>query len=124
MRAAEILASRILFWGGILSVVLMSLGVLGSWRVGGDVALGRPGTSEVPAVYTSIPQVAAALTRRPVEPLAIVAAGILLLLATPLVSLLAVVVVFVMGGDRRYAGVAMLLVCALLVSFLFVGRPR
>ena len=71
MRTAEILASRILFWGGILSVVLMSLGVLGSWRVGGDVALGRPGTAEVPAVYTSIPQVAAALTRRPVEPLAI-----------------------------------------------------
>lgn len=121
MRAAEVLASRILFWGGVLSIVLMTLGVVGSWGMGGDTALGRPGTAEVPAVYTSVQQVAAALARRPVEPLAIVAAGILLLLVTPFVSLVAVVVVFAAQGERRYAGVAGLLLCALLVSFLFVG---
>ena len=121
MRAAEVVASRILFWGGVLSIVLMTLGVLGSWKIGGDVALGRPGTAEVPAVYTSVQQVAAALMRRPVEPLAVVAAGILLLLATPFASLVAVAVVFAAAGERRYAAVAALLMGALLVSFLFVG---
>lgn len=118
MRTAEILASRILFWGGILSILLMGFGIWGAPGIG---TWGAPGA---PHVYTSVGQVAAALARWPVEPLAIVAAGILLLLATPFASVVAVCVVFAIGGDRRYAGVAALLVGALLVSFLFVGAPR
>ena len=118
MRTAEVLASRILFWGGVLSILLMGFGIWGAYELPKEEATKAPG------VYTSVGQVARALARWPVEPLAIVAAGILLLLATPFASVVAVCVVFALGGDRRYAGVAALLVGALLVSFLFVGAPR
>ena len=150
MRRAEILASRILFWGGLLSIALMVIGMwgappIGTWGapgapqaphdrpVGGAAGpLERPGAPQAPherpvaakprAVYTSVGDVVAALAQRPVEPLAIVASGILLLLATPFASVLAVFVVFVVAGDRKYAGVAAVLIGALLVSLLFVGR--
>ena len=154
MRRAEILASRILFWGGLLSIALMVIGMWGAWgapesrtwgapgapqapherAVGGAAStlerpvggvaspLARPVAPEPRAVYTSVGQVVAALAQRPVEPLAIVACGILLLLVTPFASVVAVFVVFVVAGDRKYAGVAAVLIGALLVSLLFVGR--
>ena len=115
MRRAEILASRILFWGGLLSIALM---VIGMW----GVPVGTWGAPGAPHVYTSVGEVVAALAQRPVEPLAIVASGILLLLVTPFASVLAVFVVFVVAGDRKYAGVAAVLIGALLMSLLFVGR--
>ena len=132
MRAAEVLASRILFWGGILSVVFLALGIVGYAARGGlkpeSVAAWqraeRGSEAHPPDVFVSVGQVTRALARWPVEPLAIVAAGILLLLVTPLASVLAVLVVFLSAGDRRYAAVAAVLVGALLVSVLFVGRPR
>ena len=142
MRRAEILASRILFWGGLLSIVLMVIGMWGV-PVGDQPTWGAPGAPQAPherpaggatgplerpvdanprVVYTSVAEVVAALARRPVEPLAIVASGILLLLVTPFASVVAVFVVFVVAGDRKYAGVAAVLIGALLVSLLFVGR--
>lgn len=114
MRTAEIVASRILFWGGVLSVALMAIGVAG--------ALGR--TAELPVIYASVGQVVRALAQWPVEPLAIVATGILLLLATPALSLVAVLVVFLSAGDRRYAGITLLLLAALSVSLIFVSGRR
>jgi hypothetical protein len=151
VRRAEILASRILFWGGLLSIALMVIGMwgvpVGTWGAPGGSdstsTWGAPGAPQAPherpsggaagplerpvaakprAVYTSIGQVVAAVARRPVEPLAIVASGILLLLVTPFASVVAVFVVFVVAGDRKYAGVAAVLIGALLVSLLFVGR--
>ena len=114
MRTAEIVASRILFWGGVLSVALMAIGIAG--------ALGR--AAELPVIYASVGQVVRALAHWPVEPFAIVATGILLLLATPALSLVAVLVVFLRVGDRRYAGITALLLAALFVSLVVVSAPR
>jgi uncharacterized membrane protein len=130
MRAAELVASRILFWGGVLSVLLMTLGIIGFAARGGiDAdflaesrrAEARPATRP-PDVFTSVGQVAGALGRWPVEPLAIVTAGIVLLLATPLVGVVAVFVVFARRGDRRYAGITATLIGALLVAFALISR--
>lgn len=123
MRAAEVVASRILFWGGVLSILLMALGLVGFAARGGGLTEWGPPVREPahpPAVYTSAGQVARALSRWPVEPLAVVAAGILLLMVTPFVGIVAVFVVFAAAGDRRYAGIAALLIAALLVSLAFV----
>ena len=116
MRTAETLASRILFWGGVLSILLMAVGLVALAVRGGLNA------SDPSGVFTSVAQVVRALSRWPVEPLAIVVAGVLLLLVTPFVSLVAVFVVFVIAGDRRYAGVTALLLLALLVSLAYINN--
>ena len=130
MRAAEVVASRILFWGGVLSILLMALGIIGFAARGGIdanfVAASRRAEAQAegtaPGVYTSVPAVMRALGRWPVDPLAIVTAGVLLLLATPFVGVVAVFLVFARAGDRRYAGLAAALIGALLVSVAFVTR--
>jgi uncharacterized membrane protein len=130
VRAAEVVASRILFWGGVLSVLLMTLGIIGFAVRGGLSAdfvaaarqLETQAEGKAPGVYTSLSEVGRALGRWPVDPLAIVTAGVLLLLATPFVGVVAVFVVFARAGDRRYAGLAAALIGALLVSFAFVSR--
>ena len=114
MRAAEILASRVLFWGGVASVAMMALGIAGALWLG----------AELPVVYSSVAQVAVALGRWPVEPFAVVAAGILLLLVTPVVSVIGVLVVFLSAGDRRYAAISAVLLLALCASLLVVGAGR
>jgi uncharacterized membrane protein len=73
------------------------------------------------AIYRSVAEVGRALARWPAEPLAVVAAGILVLLATPVVSVVAVFSVFAGIGDRRYATIAAVLIAALLVSLLVVS---
>ena len=130
MRSAELIASRIFFWGGVLSMLLMTLGIIGFAVRGGlnaeFVAVSRRAETQpqgrAPDVFTSVSEVTRALGRWPVEPLAIVTAGILLLVATPFVAVVAVFVVFARAGDRRYAGIAAALIGALLVSFAFVSR--
>ena len=130
MRTAEILASRILFWGGVLSILFMTLGIVGFAVRGGlkpkFIAEARRaearGDERAPDVYTSVGEVVRTWRQWPVEPLAVVTTGILLLLATPFVGVVAVFVVFVVRGDRRYAGIAAVLIAALLVSVAFINR--
>jgi uncharacterized membrane protein len=137
LRTAEIIASRILFWGGVLSILLMTLGIVGALRThgapgavvarpegGATAPLGRPtGVAGLPpTVYSTVGEVARAWNRWPVEPTAVVTTGILLLLATPVVGTVAVFVVFAVRGERRYAGIAAVLIAALLVSAAFVNR--
>lgn len=123
------LASRILFWGGVLSLLVMTLGIVGFAARGGlrpavlaesRIAENRQ-AARPPDVFVSVAQVRRALARSPVEPLAIVATGILLLLATPVVAVVAVFGVFAGVGDRRYAGITAVLIVALLLSLVFVG---
>ena len=124
MRAAEALAARILFFGGVAAVVLMLLGIIGFlWSHGlssTSVARGAQ-ASDAHVIYTSVADVWRALGRGPAEPLAVVAAGILVMLATPVVSVVAVFSVFAGSGDRRYTAIAALLIVALLVSLLVVS---
>jgi uncharacterized membrane protein len=130
VRTAEVLAVRILFWGGVLSMVFMTLGIVGFAARGGltpeRVAESRREASREaarpPDVFVSFVQVGRALSRWPVEPLAVAAVGILVLVVTPFVGVVALCVVFAAAGDRRYAAVTALLVGALLVSLLYVNR--
>lgn len=130
MRAAEVVASRVLFWGGVLSVLLMTLGIVGfaargglsEWGAPGAAAAARASTSD--AVFTSVGEVARALGRWPVEPLAVVAGGILLLIATPLAGVVAIFAVFAKAGDRKYAGVSAMVLGALLVSLVLLAMRR
>jgi uncharacterized membrane protein len=124
MRAVEMLAARILFLGGVTAVLVMALGMAGFLWSHGVAATSERATPGASAhlIYTSVPDVARALAHWPAEPLAIVAAGVLLLLATPVTAVVVVFSVFAGTGDRRYATISALLILALLVSLMFVGR--
>jgi uncharacterized membrane protein len=128
LKAAEVLASRVLFFGGVFSVALMTLGMVGFAVRGGlepefiaESHRVEMGAARSPAVFVSVTEVARGLGRWPVDPLAVVASGVLLLLVTPAISVASVLVVFLRGGDRRYAFVAVVLLSALLVSLVLVG---
>src|SRR5204863_6500310 len=115
---------------GVLSILFMALGIVGFAARAGlkpeFIAESRRaetrGDARSPDVYRSIGEVVRAWRQWPVEPLAVVTTGILLLLATPFVSVVAVFIVFVLRGDRRYAGIAAVLIAALLVSVAFINR--
>ncbi len=120
--SAAFLVSRILFWGGILSITLMMIGVVGFAAHGGLTTLGpswtAPGADSA-AVYSSVGQIGRGLRRWPVDPLAVVALGIVLLLLTPFLGVAAAFVAFMARGDRRYVLVSGLLLAELLVSLIF-----
>ena len=126
------LASRVLFWGGVLSVTLMTLGVIGYAVRGGlkPELVAEARRAEVrdgarsPDVFVSVTEVVRALRRWPADPLAVVASGVLLLLVTPVASVASVLVVFLRAGERRYAGVALVLLLALLASLALLGDRR
>ena len=132
MRAAEVLASRVLFFGGVLSVALMTLGIVGFAVRGGlkPELVAEARRAEVrdgvrsPDVFVSLREVGRALGRWPVDPLAVVASGVLLLLVTPAASVASVLVVFLRASDRRYAGVALVLLLALVLSLVLLGYRR
>lgn len=114
----------------MLSILLMALGIVGFAARGGlkpeFIAESRRAETQretkAQDVYTSIAEVERAWRRWPVEPLAVVTAGILVLLATPFVGVVAVFIVFAVRGDRRYASIAAMLIAALLVSVAFINR--
>jgi uncharacterized membrane protein len=70
-------------------------------------------------VFVSLDEVTRALARWPPEPLGIIAAGIVMLLATPGVALVAAFTVFGRTADRQYATICAILVLELLFGFLF-----
>jgi uncharacterized membrane protein len=124
VKTAETLAARILFYGGVGAIVLMLLGITGFLWIHGvpsaPAARGAP-SPDAHVIYTSVADVGRALARWPAEPLAVVAVGILMLLATPVVSVVAVFSVFAGAGDRRYTVITAMLIVALLVSLLVVS---
>jgi uncharacterized membrane protein len=129
VTAVERIVSRILWWGGVASITLMLIGLVGDVvRVGiGSESFDVPRAIEnqeagrPPRVFTSLPQVVDGLRRRPIDPLAVAAVGLLTLLATPVAAVVVAVPVFLAGGDRRYALIAALLAVALIGSLLIGG---
>lgn len=127
MNRAEQVAARILFWGGVLSVAIMAVGLVATGlatRAGLDVALaGLRGGQHGPVAdtATSLRQVVVGLARRPVEPAAVSALGILSLLVTPIAAVAATIPAFLADGDRRYAAIAALVLLALATSLWLGG---
>jgi uncharacterized membrane protein len=74
-----------------------------------------------PGVFVSLRSVLGALSARPLDPVAIIALGLVLLLATPALGVATAVPGFLRDGDRRYAGIALLVPSMLLVSLFLAG---
>ena len=68
-------------------------------------------------VFVSLPQLARAFGRRPPDPVALITAGIVLLLATPGAALVVALIAFLRGRDRTYAVICAALLAALVCGF-------
>lgn len=125
MSAVESVIARVLFWGGVLGISLMLLGLI-AFAVRGHEPLditrmtqNREAAHAI-GVFTSLPAVRRGLQTRPVDPLAITAVGILLLLVTPVIAVVAAIPAFLAAGDGPYAVIAALL-AAMLIGSLLLG---
>jgi len=117
--------SRVLLLGGSVAVALMLVGLVAlevrAMRTAhpldiAHVVENREAGRSVD-VFVSLPQVARALRHRPPDPVAIITAGILVLLVTPGAALLAALIAFARAGEREYATICAALIVALVCGF-------
>jgi len=117
--------SRVLLLGGSVAVALMLVGLVAlevrAMRTAhpldiAHVIENREAGRSVD-VFVSLPQVARALRHRPPDPVAIITAGILVLLVTPGAALLAALIAFARAGEREYATICAALIVALVCGF-------
>ena len=130
MTTPDRTVSRVLLLGGFLAVGLMILG-LAALEVRAarsahpldiaHVVENREAGRSVD-VFVSVPRVARALGRRPPDPVAVIAAGIVVLLATPALGIVAALMAFAREGDRRYVVLCVALLVALVGGF-FLNVP-
>jgi len=117
--------ARVLFWGGLIGVIVMLLGALAfAWQAGfGPGALGvdrlegKGAPGAVTDVLTSTREIRRGLQQWPPDPVAVTTLGLAVLLATPLLGVVAALACFVAAGDRRYAMIAALVVSMLVATF-------
>jgi len=129
LRTVEILVSRLLFWGGFLSIAVCFLGLAlyvgegGLKGSAGDAGqLLRSREAGRPAqVFTSLADISRGLSRRPVDPLALAVLGLSLLLATPVLGVALAIPAFLRARDHRYAIISGIVLAILVVSFLVGG---
>ena len=130
-RKLEILVGRVLFWGGLLSILIVCAGfglhlLSGAAQEDHDLIAEVTGPSAAssggpaPGVFVSGADVIQALRRRPIDPLAIIALGLMLLLATPVLALAMAVPGFAVMRDYRYLMIS-LLILAILAAGMLVG---
>lgn len=123
--SVEHLVARILLCGGLLGIGLVLLGLVLYGAHGGfrhhvlDVR--RQPAVQPPGVFISVRQVADGLGRRPIDPLAVTALGLIVLMMTPAVAVIAAMPAFWWTGDRRYALVALVVLALLAVSATLAG---
>ena len=124
--SVERLPARVLFWGALLGVVLMVLGT-GVYALGPggrpDLVGVRsgPGSSHAAppgVVFRSVGETLRALGHWPPDPAGVAAAGILLVLATPVAAVAVAVGAFLRNGDVRFAAIGLLVLAALIASFV------
>lgn len=130
LHAVEILVGRVLFWGGLLSITIILLG-LGLYADRGGLRVDPGGLAQLlqyrqgedpPEVFTSVPEIARGLSHRPIDPLALDALGLTLLLATPVLAVAVAIPAFVWAREYRYALIASAVLIILVVSFFVGGR--
>lgn len=108
----RLLVSGVLIVGVVTSAVLMVVGFAGSLVVGWEGSLrGLPATtipaSDFAGVWSGL---------RELRPIGFAQAGLLALVATPVVRVMASVVGFALEHDRLYAGITIVVLAILLVS--------
>ena len=111
--------------GGLLGLGLIVLG-LGLYAAHGGfhqhvLLLSRPAGDAPPGVFTSLRQIGVGLRHRPIDPLALSALGLVLLMATPGAAVALAIPGFLAARDFRYATIAALVLTMLLVSLLLAG---
>ncbi len=122
----ERLVARVLLVGGLVGLVLIVLG-LGLYAAHGGfhgqvVALDRPAAgAPPPGVFLSIRQIVVGLRQRPMDPLAVGAFGLVVLMSTPGVAAALAIPGFLLAGDGRFALIAGIVLTMLLVSLLLAG---
>jgi len=121
----EHLVARTLLAGGLTGVILILLGG-GIYAAQGGfhhhaLQLSRPAAGSPPGVFLSVRQVLDGLRRRPVDPLAVTALGLVALMGTPIVAVALAVPAFLRAGDRQYAAIAAFVLTLLLVSLTVAG---
>jgi uncharacterized membrane protein len=125
----EQVIAHLLLWGGLVSALLVLLGlalyaggggfhgqVLTHHRLVHPDPLTRP-----PHVFVSFADVMRGLSATPMDPLAITALGVMLLLMTPVLGVLSAIPAFLSIGDRRYAAIATIVFSMFAVSLLLAG---
>jgi uncharacterized membrane protein len=126
---AERLIAHVLLWGGVTSALLVVLGlalyagaggfrehVLTHHRLVHPDRFGRP-----PHVFVSVGDVARGLRARPIDPLAVTALGLVVLLMTPVLGVLGALVAFVRARDPQYTAIAAIVFAMLVVSLVAAG---
>ncbi len=115
--AFRLLVSRVLIVGVSTSAVLIGAGFIGSLLVGWEGSL--VGATAAGGATTDLGTLAADLLA--VRPIGLAQAGLVVLVATPVLRVAASVVAFTLERDRLYAAIT-LVVLAILLASLFVLR--
>ena len=125
----EGLVARVLFWGGLISIALVVLG-LGLYAGHGGFhahrldlhrAVRPERHAHVPEVFVSLTEVFRGLAARPIDPVAIIALGLVLLLVTPVLGVALAIPGFLAVGDRRHAAIAATVLAMLVLGALLTG---
>jgi uncharacterized membrane protein len=123
--AVEALIARVLFVGGIVSLVVVLAGFALFLATGGDALreahlhARREITGRVPRVFISARDVARAINHWPPEPFAVIALGLTILLVTPVIGVATALGAFIRVGDRDYIAISAIVLAILAASFVF-----
>lgn len=125
LASVEYVVSLALFWGGVLGVVLVMVGMTlhlsdGSWTADpamlGDIRSTRD-DGLAAGTFVSVGEISQGLSKRPMDSLALVALGLGVLLLTPLAGVALALLAFVRIRDRRYIVISSLVLAILIASF-------
>jgi uncharacterized membrane protein len=114
LRRAELIISNVLRGGVLLSAGLIAVGVILYYAQ--YFANGGHAASEIPRTLGAV---VGGLGR--LDPVSVIATGLLVLLATPVVRVAVSIVAFALERDRAYVIITSLVLLILLISF-FSGR--
>jgi uncharacterized membrane protein len=112
VRRSEIIISSVLRGGVILSAAVITIGVA-AYYLAGASTVRYPHGLRFP---DSIPTLWFGLTHG--DPMAIIALGLILLLATPVLRVAVSVLAFAAARDRLYVAITLLVLLVLISSFL------
>ncbi len=113
VHSTELVISSVLRGGVILSAIVITIGIV-AYYLHGSPPLTYPGGHPYP---DSIRGIWVGLTHA--DPVAVVALGLVILLATPVVRVAVSIIAFAVSGDRLYVAITSLVLLILIFSLLF-----
>ena len=129
---AEQVIAHTLLWGGLLSLALVLLGLAldaGHGGFAGHVlelhrAVRPSRQGHLPEVFVSLAEVRRGLAAHPVDPLAVIASGLVLLLMTPVLGVALAIPAFLAARNLRYAAISAIVLAMLVASAFLAGGVR